>query len=175
MQKGLKLISLQGAIEKSPILLSQYWKNEWSDGTIIISFFGGSNNIFADWNSKIKMMDKISNKSFIMQVQVSFTVHILVCLLPRHHHFTFMLCIKKVIYMKSCHPFLINQNHVNLYMIYLCLAWEGNLDRRIELQIYQRFIVWLENEIIYIFSRKMISVHIEATSLMICEYYHKWK
>ena len=27
MQKGLELITLQGAIEKSPILLSQYWKN----------------------------------------------------------------------------------------------------------------------------------------------------
>ena len=26
--EGLKLLSLQGAIEKSPILLSQYWKNE---------------------------------------------------------------------------------------------------------------------------------------------------
>ena len=28
MQKGLRVITLQGAIEKSPILLSQYWKNE---------------------------------------------------------------------------------------------------------------------------------------------------
>ena len=27
MQKGLRVITLQGAIEKSPILLSQYWKN----------------------------------------------------------------------------------------------------------------------------------------------------
>ena len=27
MQRGLKGITLQGAIEKSPILLSQYWKN----------------------------------------------------------------------------------------------------------------------------------------------------
>ena len=45
MQKGLKLITLQGAIEKSPILLSQYWKNELLDGNIIISYFGGSNNI----------------------------------------------------------------------------------------------------------------------------------
>ena len=34
MQKLLKLITLQGAIEKSPILLSQYWKNEWLDGNI---------------------------------------------------------------------------------------------------------------------------------------------
>ena len=48
MQKGLKLITLQGAIEESPILLSQYCKNEWLDGNIIISYFGGSNNIFAD-------------------------------------------------------------------------------------------------------------------------------
>ena len=48
MQKGLRVITLQGAIKKIPILLSQYWKNEWLDDTIIISYFGGSNNIFAD-------------------------------------------------------------------------------------------------------------------------------
>ena len=34
MQKGLKLITLQGSIEKSPI--SQYWENEWLDGIIIL-------------------------------------------------------------------------------------------------------------------------------------------
>ena len=51
MQEGLKLISLQGSIEKSPILLSQYWKNELLDGSIIITYFGGSNNIFADCTS----------------------------------------------------------------------------------------------------------------------------
>ena len=48
MQRGSRVIHLQGAIEKSPILLSQYGKNEWLDGTIIISYFGGSNNMFAD-------------------------------------------------------------------------------------------------------------------------------
>ena len=48
MQKGLRVITLQGAIEKSTILLSYYRKNEWLDGTIIISYFGGRNNIFAD-------------------------------------------------------------------------------------------------------------------------------
>ena len=48
MQKGLRVITLQGAIEKSTILLSQYWKNGRLDGNIIISYFGGSNNIFAD-------------------------------------------------------------------------------------------------------------------------------
>jgi hypothetical protein len=48
MQRGLRVITLQGAIEKSQILLLQYWNNEWLDGTIIISYFGGSNNIFAD-------------------------------------------------------------------------------------------------------------------------------
>ena len=36
------------AIEKSPILLSQYWINEWLDVTIIILYFVNSNNIFAD-------------------------------------------------------------------------------------------------------------------------------
>ena len=45
MLRGLRVITLQGAIEKSPILLSHYWKNEWLNGTIIISYFGGSNNI----------------------------------------------------------------------------------------------------------------------------------
>ena len=49
MQRGLRVITLKGAIKKSPILLSQYWKFEWLDGTIIISYFGGSNNIFADY------------------------------------------------------------------------------------------------------------------------------
>ena len=48
MQRGLRAITLQGAIEESPILLSQYWKIEWLDGNIIISYFGGSNTIFAD-------------------------------------------------------------------------------------------------------------------------------
>ena len=48
MQRGLRVITLQGTIEKSPILLSQYLKNEWFDGTIIISYSGGSINIFGD-------------------------------------------------------------------------------------------------------------------------------
>jgi hypothetical protein len=38
----------QGELKKSPIMLSQYRKFEWLDGTIIISYFSGSNNIFAD-------------------------------------------------------------------------------------------------------------------------------
>ena len=37
------MITLQGALEKSP------W-NEWFDVSMIISYFGGSNNIFADYN-----------------------------------------------------------------------------------------------------------------------------
>ena len=48
MQRRVRVITLQGAIEKSPILLSQKWKNEWLDGTIIILYFGGSNKIFDD-------------------------------------------------------------------------------------------------------------------------------
>ena len=48
MQKGLKLITLQGATGKSPILLLQYWKNERLNGNIIILYFGGSKNTFAD-------------------------------------------------------------------------------------------------------------------------------
>ena len=42
MQRRLRVI------EKSSILLSQYWKFKCIDGTIIISYFGGSNNNFAD-------------------------------------------------------------------------------------------------------------------------------
>jgi hypothetical protein len=50
---SIKLVyDRKGAIEKSPILLLQYWKNEWFDGTIIISYFGGINNIFADCRSQ---------------------------------------------------------------------------------------------------------------------------
>ena len=60
MQRGLRVITLQGAIKKSPILLSQYWKNEWLDGNIIISYFGGSNNIFVD--CKINIYKKSSLK-----------------------------------------------------------------------------------------------------------------
>ena len=52
MQRGLRVITLHGAIEKKPILLSQYWKNELFDGSIIISYFSGSNNFFADCMKK---------------------------------------------------------------------------------------------------------------------------
>ena len=47
MQKGLRVITLQGAIEKS----------EWLDGNIIISYFGGSNNIFADCTYNMTFKD----------------------------------------------------------------------------------------------------------------------
>ena len=61
MQRGLRVIILRGAIKKSPSLLSQYWKFEWFDATIIISYFGGSNNIFADCrieNGKVTDVDR---------------------------------------------------------------------------------------------------------------------
>ena len=68
MQRGLRVITLQGAIQKSPILISQYSKNEWlDDGTTIISYFGGSNNIFADyiywWKGANVTIDKYENKA----------------------------------------------------------------------------------------------------------------
>ena len=46
MERGLRVITLRGPIEKSPILLSQYWKIiGWHHN---YSYFGGSNNIFVD-------------------------------------------------------------------------------------------------------------------------------
>ena len=65
MQRGLRMITLQGAIKKTPILLSQYWKNEWLHGTIIISYFGDSNNIFADCKS---MKNKNSSDSLCKEL-----------------------------------------------------------------------------------------------------------
>ena len=72
-QKGCKedLEWLQGAIEKSPILLSQYWKNKWLDGTIIISYFDGSNNIFADciiyiYSNRIYYFENTNSKSLLL-------------------------------------------------------------------------------------------------------------
>ena len=36
MQRGLRVMTLQGAIEKSPMLLSQYWKmNDWMTPLLI--------------------------------------------------------------------------------------------------------------------------------------------
>jgi hypothetical protein len=71
MQGGLRVISLQGAIEKSPLLLSQYWKFEWLDGTIIILYFGGSNNIFADCNDYLVIFANCS----LWEMKVHFNVH----------------------------------------------------------------------------------------------------
>ena len=53
------MITLQEVIEKCPILLSQYWKNEWLDGNIIISYFVGINNIFASCISAFKGILKL--------------------------------------------------------------------------------------------------------------------
>ena len=44
-----RAITIWGAIEEGPILLSQYWKNyHFQRVTKIISHFESSNNIFAD-------------------------------------------------------------------------------------------------------------------------------
>ena len=58
------MIALQGEIDKSPILLSQYWKNECLNGTIIIAYFGGINNIFADYTFS-KVPDKLTTIEII--------------------------------------------------------------------------------------------------------------
>ena len=46
--RRLRAITLQGALEKSPILLLQHWKNEYIESNIFILHFGGTNNIFAN-------------------------------------------------------------------------------------------------------------------------------
>ena len=46
MQRGLRVIILQGVIAIAIL------ENEWLNGTIIISNFGSSNNIFADCITK---------------------------------------------------------------------------------------------------------------------------
>ena len=40
LAKRLRATTKWGALEKSPILLSQYWKNEKLDGIIIILYLG---------------------------------------------------------------------------------------------------------------------------------------
>ena len=59
MQIRLRVITLHEATEKSFNIAIRYWKNEWLDTTIIISYFGGINNIFADyifWSISFKVL-----------------------------------------------------------------------------------------------------------------------
>ena len=74
-QRRLRAITLQRAIEKSPILLSHYWQNEWLDDIIIISNFGGTNNIFAEYTyNRIKKLKNeainISDSDLVWQIQL---------------------------------------------------------------------------------------------------------
>ena len=46
MQKGLRVITLQGAIEKSPISQLEKLMIGWHHNYFV--YFGGSNNIFVD-------------------------------------------------------------------------------------------------------------------------------
>ena len=52
-QIRLRVITLKGALQRSSILLSQYWKHEW-DSSMIILHFGGTNIIFADCKGRSK-------------------------------------------------------------------------------------------------------------------------
>ena len=56
--------------KEQQLSLSQYWKFEWLDGTIIISYFGGSNNIFSRYILFHISADKFEN----MCVQKSRTI-----------------------------------------------------------------------------------------------------
>ena len=58
------MTTLQGLIEKSPIFLSQYLKNEWLDGNTIISYLVGSNSI---WSSN-RIMSMILRVSQIQDI-----------------------------------------------------------------------------------------------------------
>ena len=53
MQRRLRAITLKGAIQRSSILLAQYWKHEW-DSSMIISHFGCTNIIFTDCKGRSK-------------------------------------------------------------------------------------------------------------------------
>ena len=71
-----RVITKWEAIEKSPILLSDYWKNfHFQRVTIIISHFDGSNNIFADCMFN-KIIDSNSLCSFL-QLGLSFALYAL--------------------------------------------------------------------------------------------------
>ena len=64
MQRELRVITLQGAIEK----------NEWLEGTIIILYFGSSKNIFTDYILQhIKVEYKIS-LHFLYQYELEIDV-----------------------------------------------------------------------------------------------------
>ena len=65
-----RAITKWGAIEKSPILLSQYWKNyHFQRVTNIISYFGVSNNIFADCKCTIiTKTPKLDNRNISQQL-----------------------------------------------------------------------------------------------------------
>ena len=56
--KAGRAIIKWGAIEKSPLLLSQYWENyHFKRVSKIISHFVGSNNIFSDCISSIAHLE----------------------------------------------------------------------------------------------------------------------
>ena len=74
MQRGLRVITLQWAIEKSLLLLSQYWKNEWLDGTTIISYFGGSNNNFTDGKLKSSLVKQNTKGNVSINIALAYTV-----------------------------------------------------------------------------------------------------
>ena len=60
-------------------VISQYWKNESLDGTIIISYFGGSNNIFVNctlglfkiiwFSTKFTTDIKFSKMAFLIKIK----------------------------------------------------------------------------------------------------------
>ena len=60
MQIRLRVITLQGAIEK----------NRWLDGTIIISYFGGSKNIFTECISYIKICKNWDDWKYLYNLNI---------------------------------------------------------------------------------------------------------
>ena len=85
-------------MEKSPILLSKF---EWLDGTIIISYFDGSNNIFVDC--------KTNNMNKRPELEQNLWFHLFVLFLwfePGTHTLSLLIKNRNLKYIKNTRKYL---------------------------------------------------------------------